>query len=58
MILATRETLGGHTNSGLLPRALAELIVAARETLGGHMKAGKTEGTAHRQATPPRRNLP
>ena len=31
MILAARETLGGHTNSGLLPRALAELILAARE---------------------------
>ena len=30
MILAARETLGGHTNSGLLPRALAELILAAR----------------------------
>ena len=36
MILAARETLGGHANSGLLPRALAELILAARETPGGH----------------------
>ena len=38
MILAARETLGGHTNSGLLPRALAEM--AARETFGGHTNSG------------------
>ena len=40
MILAARETLGGHTNSGLLPRAQAEMILAARETLGGHTNSG------------------
>ena len=38
--LAARETLGSHTNFGLLPRALAELIVAARETLGSHTNSG------------------
>ena len=40
MILAARETLGGHTSSGPLPRVLPELILAARETLGGHMNSG------------------
>ena len=41
------ETLGGHPNSGLLPRALAEMILAARETLGG-LGAERVRGSQRR----------